>query len=163
MASTALHVAWCYLLIVKWGMGITGASIAICITYSTNFLALACYTGFIDVSERAIWTIDSQAFKDWYGYLKIGIPGALMIILDMWCYEIITLLSGYLSIEATAAQIILNNIQIFFLQLALGISIAASTMIGSSVGENDLAKARSYLKMTLAFGLSLFLILQILV
>ena len=101
--STLFHVGWCYLLIVKLGLGIEGASLAICITYSTNFLALVFYTMLIDKSERVMWTIDRQAFSEWTSYLRLGIPGTLMIMLDMWCYEIITLLSGYLAIEATAA------------------------------------------------------------
>jgi Na+-driven multidrug efflux pump len=102
-------------------------------------------------------------FKDWSGYLKLGVPGALMIMLDMWCYEIITLQSGYLTIEATAAQIILSNIQVFFVQLALGISIASSTLIGSSIGEGNLEKARSYLRVILTSSVCLFLALQSLV
>lgn len=102
--STALHVGWCYFFIIYLEMGgITGASIAICITCTTNFLALALYTLFIDKSERRIWQFSREALKDWYGYLKLGVPGTLMIMMDLWCYEIITLQSGYLKMEATAA------------------------------------------------------------
>ena len=89
--STVLHVFWCYILIIKLEMGITGASIAICITYSSNFLALVFYTTLIDTKERSIWTFNRQAFQDWSSYLQLAIPGTLMIMLDMWCYEIITL------------------------------------------------------------------------
>ncbi len=108
--STALHIGWCYLFIVKLEMAIGGASLAICITYSSNFFALVFYTTMIDVKERCIWNFNMQAFQDWSSYLKLGLPGTLMIMLDLWCYEIITLSSGYLKIEATAAQIILGNV-----------------------------------------------------
>ena len=103
MVSTALHVFWCYILIIKFDMGINGASMAICITYSSNFFALVFYTTIIDKKERSIWKFNRQAFQDWTSYLKLGIPGTIMIMLDMWCYEIITLESGYLKIESTAA------------------------------------------------------------
>lgn len=108
--STALHIGWCYLFIVKLELAIGGASLAICITYSSNFFALVFYTMMIDVKERCIWNLNMQAFQDWSSYLKLGLPGTLMIMLDLWCYEIITLSSGYLKIEATAAQIILGNV-----------------------------------------------------
>jgi len=36
-------------------------------------------------------------------YLKLGVPGAFMIILDFWVYEIMNLESGFLRVEATAA------------------------------------------------------------
>lgn len=62
-----------------------------CMTYSTNFIALVLYTIIIDKKERQIWKVTKQAFQDWTGYLKLGIPGTLMIMLDMWCYEIISL------------------------------------------------------------------------
>ena len=60
--STALHVAWCYLFIIKLEMGISGASLAICITYSSNFFALLFYTTVIETKERCIWKFNMQAF-----------------------------------------------------------------------------------------------------
>jgi multidrug resistance protein, MATE family len=112
LVCTALHVFWCHLFVVKLGMGVTGASLAICITYASNFLALLFYTFVLDREERQIWTMTRQAFKDWGSYLKLGVPGILMIMMDIWCYEIITLEAGYLKIEFTAAQIILSSIQL---------------------------------------------------
>ena len=91
LLSTTLHIAWCYLFIVKLDMGISGASLAICITYSSNFFALVLYTTVLDIRERCIWRINIEAFQDWTSYLKLGLPGTLMIMLDLWCYEIITL------------------------------------------------------------------------
>jgi len=62
-----------------------------------------------------------------------------------------------LPIYSTAAQIVLNNIEIFFAQLALGLSIAASIMLGASVGENDISKAKALLRTILTFSLALFI------
>lgn len=55
--STALHVGWCHLFIVTLDFGLFGASLAICVTYTTNFLALLFYTVFIDRQERHIWIV----------------------------------------------------------------------------------------------------------
>ncbi len=46
--STALHVLWCYVFIVRCEMGVEGASLAICVTYTTNFVALVLYTAIFD-------------------------------------------------------------------------------------------------------------------
>jgi len=91
LVSTILHVGWCQLLISHCRLGVCGASLAICITYSTNFAVLVFYTTVIDKDERIIWSLGRQAFSDSSSYLRLGIPGTLMIMLDMWCYEIITL------------------------------------------------------------------------
>lgn len=109
--STALHIFWSKHLTIDLKFGIIGAATASCITFSTNFLAILIYTTVVNKTHRKIWKIDKNAFREWGPYLRLGIPGTLMIMLDMWCYEIINLESGYLGIEATAAQIILNNIQ----------------------------------------------------
>ena len=120
--------------------GIAGASIAICITNTLNFLSLFIYT-VCHKKFRSMWRFDRYALQDWSSYLKIGIPGTLMIMLDMWCYEIINLESGFLRIEATAAAIILNNFQVMLVQVANGISMSASTLVGGAIGENDIYKA----------------------
>ena len=112
LVSTALHVFWCHFFVVKLNMGLTGASLAICITYTSNFLALVFYTILIDREETRIWSVNKQAFKDLGAYLRLGVPGTLMIMMDLWCYELITLQAGYLKIESTAAQIILSNLQL---------------------------------------------------
>ena len=43
--------------------------------------------------------------------MKLGIPGCVIIMLDWWVFEILNLESGYLPVEATAAEMVLNNIQ----------------------------------------------------
>ena len=103
IGSTALHILWCYLIIIRYEQGIIGAACAICITQTLNFSTLFIYTSFIDKSHSKIWSFSRSAFQEWSGYLKLGIPGTLMIMLDQWCYEIINLESGFLYIEATAA------------------------------------------------------------
>jgi Na+-driven multidrug efflux pump len=162
LGSTALHVFWCHLFVVRLNLGVTGASIAICITYTSNFIALVLYTCLFDRVESRIWTINRQAFKDFASYLKLGVPGTLMIMMDIWCYEIITLQAGYLKVEATAAQIILSNVQVFSNQVPLGFSIAASSLIGGAIGEANIFKAKSYIKLIFSIGASLFVVLQIL-
>lgn len=79
-----------------------------------------------------------------------------MIMLDVWCYEIITLQSGFLPIEMTAAQIIVCNIQVLCAQVPLGISIAASTLIGQAIGEGSILKAKSFIKLIIIFTVVLF-------
>ena len=82
-------------------------------------------------------------------------------MMDIWCYEIITLEAGYLKIEATAAQIILSNLQVLSNQIPLGFSIAASSLIGGAIGEANIFKAKSYIKFIYGFSATIFVSLQI--
>jgi MATE family multidrug resistance protein len=121
VVSTGFHIVWCHILVVYCGMGIRGTSIATCLTYATNFIVVVVYTTLVDKRLRRIWTFDSSAFKGWKSYLELGIPGTLMIVLDWWVVEILNLESGYLVIEATAAEMVLNNLHTLCFQIPLGI------------------------------------------
>ena len=84
-------------------------------------------------------------------------------MLDQWCYEIINLESGYLRIEATAAQMILNELTLLHVQIPNGIAIAASTLVGGAIGEGNISKAKSYAKIILIASLGIFMTIQVLI
>jgi len=91
VVSTLLHFVWCHLLVIHCGLGIRGASIATCLTYTTNFLVVVIYTTLIDSKLRMIWMFDKSALEGWWSYLELGVPGTLMIVLDWWAVEFINL------------------------------------------------------------------------
>lgn len=111
MISTALHFFWCNYFVHTLDLGLYGASYATCITYGTNFFVILFYTTIVERKFRKIWNINlKKSFNDWGSYLKLGLPGTFMILLDFWAYDIISFQSGYLKVEATAAQNILYGV-----------------------------------------------------
>lgn len=67
-----------------------------------------------------------------------------MVCLGWWTVEILTLLSGYISVDSTAAQIIMLNISSLLFMVPLGFSFAAATLVGNSIGEYNIPKAKKY-------------------
>ena len=63
-------------------------------------------------------------------YVKLGIPSALMICIEWWSYEFITIISGYISVEAQAAQVVMTNINALIWMIALGLQQASCCYIG---------------------------------
>ena len=81
-------------------------------------------------------------------YLALGIPSAMMLCLEWWAYEIMTLMAGYIGVEVQAAQIVLMNIIAFMFMFALGLSTAACTTVGQQIGKGDYKKAKEYYHIT---------------
>jgi len=46
---------------------------------------------------------DSRAFRNIGTYLAISVPGALMCCFEWWCFEILAIFAGLISIESLAA------------------------------------------------------------
>ena len=89
--------------------------------------------------------------------MSIGLPSALMICFEWWAFEVLAVLSGYISIEALAAEIVIINIVSFIFMMPLGISYAASSLTGNYLGQGKVGLARRFSNMTLLLNLILSL------
>ena len=43
-------------------------------------------------------------------YLKVSIPSMLMLCLEMWTFDLLTLLAGYISVDVAAAEVVMINV-----------------------------------------------------
>jgi MATE family multidrug resistance protein len=57
-----------------------------------------------------------------------------MLCLEWWAYEIMTVFAAYISLKATAAQVILINLASLFFMPVLGLQISASVLVGQRIG-----------------------------
>lgn len=93
--------------------------------------------------------------------MKVGVGGALMLCFEWWAFELLAIFSGLLSVEALAAEVVVINIVTFIFMIPLGISYAASALTGYFVGRNDIARAKKYALITLAFNSMITLLVVI--
>ncbi|KAM3220686.1 hypothetical protein P3L10_019954 [Capsicum annuum] len=94
--TTLLHIFTCWILFFKSGLGKKGAALANAISYWINLLLLAAYVK-ISPSCKRTWTgFSMEAFHDIWKYLKLAIPSAVMLCLELWSFEMMVLLSGLL-------------------------------------------------------------------
>lgn len=73
---------------------------------------------------------DRRIFDDLLTYLELGLPVALMLSMEYMVFEAMLLMCGVLGVSVQAAQIILNNIYVFFFCVGLGIQSAVCTCVG---------------------------------
>ena len=90
-------------------MGIKGTSIATVITHTLNLTIATLYVNRLDDIKEAIFFPDSDSYKGLGNYFKLGGPSIAMLCMEWWSFEIMTLIAGYISVDAIATQIIVVN------------------------------------------------------
>ncbi|CAH0514362.1 unnamed protein product [Peronospora belbahrii] len=85
-------------------------------------------------------------------FIKLGVPGFLMMATESWAFEFLTLMAGVLpnAVVAVTAHAVLVNINNILYMVFAGLSVASNIRIGTCLGANAPKQAR------LAFTLYLF-------
>lgn len=112
------------------------------------------------------WNI--PAALDYVGiFLRLGVPGMLMMALEWWAYELLSLLAGVLpdDIVAMSAHAVLLNISSLVYMIYNGLGSAANIRVGNLLGANLPRQARlaTSVSLMLTLGLSLALSIGLLV
>uniref|UniRef100_A0A9I9CID6 Protein DETOXIFICATION n=1 Tax=Cucumis melo TaxID=3656 RepID=A0A9I9CID6_CUCME len=135
-ATAVLHCFVCWGLVFRSGLGNRGAALANAMSYWINAVALAVYVR-VSPSCRRTWTgFSSEAFRGIFNFLKLSIPSALMLSLEIWSFEMVVLLSGLLpnpKLETSVLSISLNTAYMIYM-IPLGISGAVSTRVSNELG-----------------------------
>ena len=83
-------------------------------------------------------------------------PFMIVVLLEFWVWEQMTLASGLVSIDDQACQIILINLLNLNYMMGSGMQSSASTVIGNQIGNGNAKKAIEYFKVTIITGLAIF-------
>jgi MATE family multidrug resistance protein len=117
-------------------LGVVGAGIATSLTRALALAALAWITLGLRLHEGAWRPWSRQAFAPagLRRVLALGLPVGLQVGLEVWAFQIATLMAGRLGVgELAGHQIVLNMASLTFM-VPLGIAIGASTRVGNLIG-----------------------------
>jgi multidrug resistance protein, MATE family len=136
------------------GLGLRGAGLASAITRALLALGLLGWT-LAGGHLRGAWPGWSRAAWSRAGLaelLRFGVPVGLQYTLEVWAFQISTLLAGELGRNQLAAHTIAINLASVTFMVPLGISFSASTVIGSLVGAGRRDEAQRTAWLALALG-----------
>ncbi|XP_010516582.1 PREDICTED: protein DETOXIFICATION 15-like [Camelina sativa] len=152
--TTCLHVIICWLLVLKSGLGFKGAAVANAISYWLNVILLSCYVKF-SPSCSLTWTgFSKEARRDIIPFMKLAIPSAMMVCLEMWSFELLVLSSGLLPnpvLETSVLAICLNTSGTVWM-IPFGLSGAASTRVSNELGAGNPKGAKLAVRVVLSFS-----------
>lgn len=153
-ATLILHFIWCYLFVSVWDGREVGAALATNITYISNMIAIDIICSRKESLKQTHQGLpDGRAFKNICEYLAIGIPGACMLCFEWWCFELLAIFSGLMSVEALAAEVIVVNIVTLIFMVPLGTGYAASAFTGFYLGKQKIDQAKKYSRLTIVFDI----------
>lgn len=130
----------------NWGMPkleISGAGLATCIARVYMLVALVLYIYLRDRRlnlglSKVSWQISRARMRE---LLRLGLPAALQLGLEVGVFAFVTLLAGRLSATALAAhQIVLHIASVMFM-VPLGLSVAAAVRVGHALGQGSRHRA----------------------
>uniref|UniRef100_A0A0A0LST1 Protein DETOXIFICATION n=1 Tax=Cucumis sativus TaxID=3659 RepID=A0A0A0LST1_CUCSA len=139
-----LHILICWIFIYKVGLGIRGAAIASSISYSLNVLMTMLYVKFSSSCSKSWTGFSVKAFQNIPTYIRLAIPSACMVCLEMWSFELTVLLSGLLpnpKLETSVLSISLNTAAIIW-NISFGMSGVGSTRVSNELGAGHPAAAK---------------------
>ncbi|KAI3517906.1 hypothetical protein L1887_17127 [Cichorium endivia] len=142
--ATLLHVLICWLLVFKSGLGTKGAALANSISYWNNVILLGLYVKFSSSCAKTWTGFSREAIHGILPFIKLAIPSAVMVCLEMWSFELIVLLSGLLphpELETSVLSICLNTAAVVWM-IPFGLSGAVSTRVSNELGAGHPRTAR---------------------
>jgi len=159
-----LHFVWCHLFITVYDGKIMGAAMATNITYIVNLVLIDL---FLNKSIKFQYTratfFCKETLKEWGEYLRIGIPGAFMLCFEWWAFEFLAIFSGYISVAALAAEVVIINLVSFIFMMPLGISFAASSLVGYYVGQGNIKRAKRFANVIMLLNIILTIVVLALI
>ena len=130
-----------------------GAALATNITYILNMIISDFAIRKSQDFKEIIKFYDSSIFdfKALCIYLKIGIPGMLMLCFEWWAFELLAIFTGLIGVNDLAAEVVIINMVSFIFMLPLGISYSASALTGNYLGEDNIKLAKRFAFLTIVF------------
>ncbi|KAK1420896.1 hypothetical protein QVD17_22857 [Tagetes erecta] len=149
--TTLLHILSCWIMVFKSGLGSRGAALANAISLWINVLLLAVYVR-VSPSCKKTWTgFSKEAFHNIPTFLKLAVPSAVMVCLEIWSFEMMVLLSGLLpnpQLETSVLSISLNTCSMIYM-LPLGLSGATSVRVSNELGAGQARAARIAIRVSM--------------
>ncbi|OZJ02302.1 hypothetical protein BZG36_05065, partial [Bifiguratus adelaidae] len=133
-------------------LGFAGAPTAVAMTNWLMLGLLILYIRYVAGAEAwGGWT--RACLKGWSEYLRLAIPGILMVCTEWWAFEVVALAASYLGTVSLAAQSIVLTSATVVYTIPFGISIAASNRIGNLLGARLALHAEKAAKTAVVFAL----------
>ena len=164
VAIFSLHLMWLFIFVYELKLGVEGAALAWVFSFWSSFVMMLGY-----ILWKGIWRKngldegwDWDCLKIVPRFTTLAVSGAIMLVLEAWGFEIITLLAGTLGAVELATQTVLTNTESCFFMIPLGIGTACATRVGQLLGQSQPIAASRALRVALGLSLTLTAILMLL-
>eukprot|EP00928_Gymnodinium_smaydae_P013355 TRINITY_DN14874_c3_g1_i1.p1 TRINITY_DN14874_c3_g1~~TRINITY_DN14874_c3_g1_i1.p1 ORF type:complete len:526 (+),score=103.06 TRINITY_DN14874_c3_g1_i1:118-1578(+) len=124
---------------------VQGACLAEALTRWTTLLLLLLATHYGHLVPAGAWKPVQRSSFCWSSmrdHLRLAVPSAFMYAFELWIFEVMLFMAGYMDAASLAAFTLLNNMHLIVFALPLGVSSALSARVGSSAGRGAMEEVR---------------------
>lgn len=124
----------------NWGLpalGLRGAAISTAITEVAIVVGLFVWLLRNPRQRALVRYFDRRAWRDLAPIVRVGWPVAVQFGFEMWAFQLVTLLSGWLGAVALGAHTIAITLASVSFMVPLGIALAAVTRVGNLIGAGE--------------------------
>ncbi|KAK7310462.1 hypothetical protein RJT34_08008 [Clitoria ternatea] len=142
-AILVLHTIFSWLLILKFGLGLSGAAISI--NTSWWLIVILQFSYILITKSDGAWTgFTWLAFADLFAFVKLSLASAVMLCLEFWYLMILVVIAGRLKnpLVPVDALSICMNINGWDAMIAIGFNAAISVRVSNELGAGDYRAAR---------------------
>ncbi|KAI9120169.1 hypothetical protein K1719_008817 [Acacia pycnantha] len=142
--TLCFHIAFCWLLVFKSGIGCLGAAFAIGSSYWLNVILLGLYLKFSSSCAKTWVPISMELFHGIREFFGLAVPSAAMICLEWWAFELLTLISGLLpnsELETSILSVCVSTTTTLY-TIPEAIGSAASARVSNALGAGNPQSAR---------------------
>lgn len=147
--AVVFHVPLNYLLVVVMRLGVPGVAMASVLTNMNMVVLMAGYVGFWRKKEMMLrWDFGGGGVMVGVVYgglgqlMRLAVPSCLMICLEWWWYEIVTVMAGYLpnpTLAVAATGILIQTTSMMYtVPMALAGCVSARVTLSLSLSHFDL-------------------------
>jgi MATE family multidrug resistance protein len=143
--ANSLCIVLGYILILHTPLGFYGMPITMALDNVLQLAILIVWTIKKDLHKPTWRRITKAELLDWREnilFMKLGVPGALMLCAEWIGFEIHGLMAGWIGISSLAAQAIMINTNYLFFSIPLGTGIASTVISGNEFGSGHYQEAR---------------------
>jgi len=150
-----LHVPSCFLWVAVLGLGNAGCGIANLISWTLGCVLVHWYGYTVardsNLPVKSVLWIEADGLRGWGEFCSISVPAMLQSCTEMWYFEVVTFVTGYLGQLQLASWVSAYTVYGMLNMPSLGISTAASVVVGFAIGEKKPKTAKALIVTSIIF------------
>ncbi|KAM9318977.1 multidrug and toxin extrusion protein 1-like [Pholidichthys leucotaenia] len=143
-----------YIVLFVFKLGVEGSAVANSVSQFSMAIILFIYIKWRGLHKSTWGGWSRECLQDWGSYIRLAIPGMVMLCVEWWTYEIGSFLAGIISEVELGAQSVVYELANIAYMFPIGFSIAGNIRVGNALGAGDTEQAKLSAKITMFCAVS---------
>ncbi|KAI5098936.1 hypothetical protein C0J45_11075, partial [Silurus meridionalis] len=153
-AGNVINALCNYIFIFVLDLGIVGSAAANVVSQYSMAIILFLYIRCKGLHKDTWHGLSMDSLQEWGDFLKLGIPGLLMLSAEWWTYELGAFLAGLISEVELASQSVTYELANIAYMFPVGFSVAGGVKVGNALGAGKTEQAKLSAKISIACAVS---------